>query len=130
MTNIQAAIGLAQIQRIKEIFEQKERVYDQYKKRLKDTVIFQKEPSGSVHSKWAVTIRVKNRDNVVKALSQEGIETRRVFIPLPMLPPYKEDMVLYPNALALYNEGITLPSFSELTNGEIGQICDIILRSM
>lgn len=151
MTNIQAAIGLAQLERMDEIMAEKRRVYERYKERLKNGYgfpFFADEPAGSKHSCWAVTISVKNPEKISVALAENGVESRRVFFPICDLPPYGKDTrmgasdfeydektCLYKkgcdclNARWLRNHGITLPSYSELTNSQIDTICDLVLAA-
>lgn len=135
MTNIQAALGLAQIERIEEILAEKSRVFYRYATKLRGAAIFAKQDPDNNHSHWAITIRVpcgggsERRDALAQALAHEGVETRPAFIPLPLLPPYKDDASKFPNAIALGAEGITLPSYPELTNREIDLICEVVLRS-
>jgi perosamine synthetase len=128
MTNVQAAIGLAQIERISEIMAEKERVFERYLGHLGH--LMAKTTPSSSHSKWAVAIKTPSRDKLVQALAHEGVETRPVFVPLPCLPPYLEPQVQerYPNATSLGKEGLVLPSYPELSNSEIDLICGAILR--
>lgn len=124
MTNIQAAIGLAQLERISEIMDEKRRVYDRYKSRLQGPT-FAAEPKGSKHSCWAVTVVVDDPDSVAKTLEKNGIESRRVFYPICDLPPYLGTGNC-PNARWLRDHGITLPSYSELKDEQIDGVCDLI----
>lgn len=126
MTNIQAAIGLAQLERIHEIIGEKERVYSRYKNNLKGVVDFATENELSTHSKWVVAIKTKNKDRIVFELNKKGIDTRPIFIPLNMLPPYKDKKNNYPQSSKLYENGLVLPSYPQLSNNEIDIICSTI----
>jgi perosamine synthetase len=124
MTNIQAAIGLAQLERINEIMNEKRRVYERYKSRLQGPV-FSAELPESKHSCWAVTVALNGPSSVAKVLEDKGIESRRVFYPICDLPPYLGTGDC-PNARWLREHGLTLPSYSELKDSQIDDICDIV----
>jgi len=125
MTNIQAALGLAQLERINEILEEKRRVYERYESQIGH--LMQSREPWSTHSYWAVTAKVGNPEAVSSILVQNGIETRRTFYPLSSLPPYAG---CCPNGAkeseALRETGLTLPSYPELSNREIDVICNLV----
>ena len=127
MTNIQAAIGVGQIERIGDIMAEKRRVYERYESRIGD--LMQRKEPFSVHSCWAVTARVGNPESISASLAENGVETRRTFYPLCDLPPYAGDC---PHGATesqkLRESGLTLPSYPELTNKEVDFVCDIVDR--
>ena len=141
MTNIQAAIGLAQLERMDQILDEKKRVFEAYQKRLKGA--FGKRAfigwplvhANSSHSYWAVTITVGDanpcsipmRDRIAEFLDSSDIETRPVFYPIPNLPPYR-GTGKSPNGQCLFKRGITLPSYPEMSQGEIDLVCDKVLE--
>ena len=130
MTNIEAAIGLAQIERFDEILTEKQRVFNLYKEKLRGIVGWPKQTPDSKHSCWAVTVLVPQRQHLMEALHQQGVETRPVFHPLSDLPPYRDTKGAdnCPNAKAFHAAGITLPSYPELSNAEVSMICDIVTK--
>jgi len=125
MTNVQAAIGLAQIERIDEIMSEKKRVYEFYERRLGQRMA--KQIDGSKHSFWAITVDVGNPEHISSVLAENGIESRRTFYSLCDLPPYKESCFGgCPVAQLVRASSITLPSYPELQNDDIRKICDIV----
>jgi perosamine synthetase len=132
MTNIQAAIGLAQLERLDQIQTEKARVFQEYRRRLIGKVGWPQQEMDTIHSCWSVTIRVPNPAKTMFSLGKEGIDTRRVFYPVSLLPPYKDvkGSDSCENAELLYLEGISLPSYAELSNDEIDKICDAVLRTI
>jgi perosamine synthetase len=134
MTSLQAALGLAQLGRIKEIMEEKERVFERYKNRLDQSVTFASEHANSEHSKWAVTIYSPCKDRIQKALEKAKIETRRVFHPVSSMPAYqhlcRHTLDTFEISQRISDNGLTLPSYPELKNKDIDQICDIVLRAV
>ncbi len=131
MTNICAAIGLAQIDKSKKILSEKKRVFLSYEKNLKNTQIkFLKIINNSKPSFWQIVIFVKNskiRDSLSRYLERKGIETRTSFPPIHTMPMYKKKLKSrLPKTKILANTGICLPSSPSLKNNEIKSICNHI----
>lgn len=126
MTNIEAAIGLAQLEKIKETLKLKRKIAEEYTKRLKDIpgIKCQGEEKWAKNVFWMYSILVppSERDALMFYLKENDIETRPFFYPAHILPPYKEKRGKYPNAELLGASGINLPSFPELTTEEIETI--------
>ena len=122
MTNICAALGLAQLERIDEILKDKDRMISEYKKNLKNVPISIHQEVGKVkHSYWMFTILAASeneRDKLRKYLAENGIETRPTFHPIHTMPMYLEKGK-YPVAEDLGERGINLPSYPDLTNSDI-----------
>ncbi len=135
MTNIQAAIGLAQLERINWHIERRIWLAAQYKLRLEsiDEIYMQPEVVWAKHVYWMNTIIVKKRDPLyrqalIEFLDSAGIETRPVFIPMHKLPPY---MALvndqsFDVADLLSDCGFNIPSFATITIEEVDYICNTI----
>lgn len=134
MTNICAAIGCAQLERIDKIIEKKRKIARWYQKELKDVdVSFQSEINGYYHSFWMFSILVRNiniRMLLRKKLLEEGIETRPLFYPAHTMPMYKENDGLYPVAENLGRRGINLPSYPDLSNKDVINIASIIKSNL
>jgi len=130
MTNICAAIGLAQLERIESILEQKQKVANLYKKFLADSSVTIHETNRDIfHSYWMVSILTQNKqekESTRKALSQNGVETRPLFHPIHTMPIYKKEGERLPVAQDLSTRGINLPSWPGLTKKEIEFICEKI----
>ena len=132
MTNIAAALGCAQIKRIEEILSLRHVINSEYQKRL-STMQVQLAPSANAEGSvpWLRNIFVNkssshNRDDIMKKLSQAGIESRPVFIPIYDLPPYadRNGKEKFPMSHLWANEGISLPLHTKLTNSDVNRICD------
>lgn len=125
MTNIQAAIGLSQIELIDEILEKKAKVIDLYKKYLSGIVEFQKVNEVCSSSNWLISIIPnEDKDILAKRLDEASIETRPFFQPVSSMPFYEE--VNNPISYFLGEKGISLPSYPYLEEDDIKLICDII----
>lgn len=130
MTNICAAIGLAQLERINEILANKRRIAELYKELLKDTK-FQVHPElGNVyHSYWMVSILVPlthERDQVRKHLANAGVETRPVFYPVHTMPMYSQKYQRHKVAEDIGWRGINLPSYPDLQTEEIVYVSEVL----
>jgi len=135
MTNLQAAVGVAQIERFPEIYTRKRYIAGIYKERLMElpTIEVQPEASWAENSYWMNSIILKencplDRDTLREKLSQHGIDTRPFFYPLHFLPPYKELEGKYPVSERLAAGGINLPSYPGLADDDINRICDLIIE--
>ncbi|MEO0900172.1 MAG: aminotransferase class I/II-fold pyridoxal phosphate-dependent enzyme [Bacteroidota bacterium] len=128
MTNLQAAIGVAQMERVDEILEKKMWLGATYNQAFNNVAGLITPPS-SPHAKdtfWLYTLRLEeeaNRDDIMGKLMANGIETRPVFFPLHEMPPYQAyNKGSYPNASQISLKGISLPSATTLKQEDINHI--------
>jgi len=136
MTNLQAAIGIGQLRRLKTFVKQKREIALSYEKLLANIpgISFQKEQAYAQSNYWMFSILVneqkfgRSRDELISYLKQKNIETRPFFYPLPLLPPYKTTQFSknFPVTKKIAAQGINLPTFASLTNKQIKYICDSI----
>ena len=130
MTNIQAAIGYAQLQRIDQILHLKRKVFNLYYNLLKDFVDFQF-LGNSISSYWLVSVLFKTEDQknkVVEKLNSNAIESRPLFYPIPDLPYFSSNNLEVIKSAKLRSNGLSLPSYPELKIIEINKICKIIIN--
>jgi len=135
MTNLQAAVGLAQLERFAERFARKEKIGEWYRTLLADVPeICLPEPiQGARCAPWMYTVLVQDHPSSSAAglaarLRDEGIETRPFFYPLPTLPPYRTQE-RYPVAEALARRGLCVPSSPRLTGADVERVADVIRRA-
>jgi perosamine synthetase len=130
MTNIEAAIGLAQLEQIDEIIIKKSNIAKTYNKFLNDDIYFHKSVNKKYfHSHWMNSILTKSsidRDKLRKKLLDSGIETRPTFYPAHMMPMYKNRKNILPVSENIGSRGVNLPSYPDLKTDEIIDICNII----
>lgn len=130
MTNICAAIGIAQLENIEEILFKKRLVAEWYGAELSSApIIFHHESEGVLHSYWMVSIQIKKqnqRDALRKFMMNYGIETRPLFYPLHSMPMYFKKGARYQVAEKISYHGINLPSYPELTKKDVRFISDKI----
>lgn len=130
MTNICAAIGLAQLEQADQFIERKREIASIYKKLLKGLPLQVHEESSDVfHSYWMFSILADNanrRDELRDFLSKAGIETRPLFYPVHTMPMYSIPFQSHIVAEDLGWRGLNLPSYPSLRDDEIVMICDTI----
>lgn len=133
LTNLQCALGLAQLERLTEFIDTRRQLAARYTEAFTNVagVTLQTEQAGGKSSWWMFSIRVGDhdtRDRVMTALSQSGIETRPLFWPLHMLPPYKGSKGDCPVAELIGLAGLNLPSGGHVTQHDVQRIVQIVAR--
>lgn len=139
MTDIQAAIGLAQFRRYPELLQKRKTIIERYDAALKPLGIrtlahYTQEHTSSGHlyitrvfRKNGEPITDEERREIIIKMAERGIATNVHYKPLPMMTGYRKlgfDIADYPNAYALYSNEITLPLFSRLTDEEVDYIIE------
>lgn len=126
MTNIEAAIGVAQMEIASSILEMKRRLAEAYRSDLSGLPLRTHDPIGDVvHSHWMCSVIVddpKDRDPLRVHLSERGIETRPFFRQAHRMP-HCSAQGDFPVGESLSARGINLPSYPGLTSGQVGRIC-------
>ena len=139
MTDIHAAIGLAQMERYPALLKRRREIIEKYDRAFKPLGVhtlphFTDEHISSGHL-YLTRIFKKNgepvsdgeRREIIIKLAERGITTNVHYNPLPMMTGYKKlgfDIKDYPNAYAHYANEISLPLFSRLTDEEVDYIID------
>lgn len=135
MTGMQAALGVAQVDRIETFINQKRKLAANYNNLLKQVSFLQLPPekSWAKNVYWMYGIVVKKgfgftRDDLMNYLSREGIDTRTFFCPMGKQPFLKDASVEThtPVADTLWETGLYLPSSCNLEEDKINYICDRI----
>jgi perosamine synthetase len=130
MTNICAALGLAQLERCDSFLARKRQIAAWYREHFSGLPITMQAQDQRVrHSHWLVTILCPTGINVValrELLAQAGVETRSVFHPMHTLPIYDGSSEAFPNAQEISSRGICLPSWPGLTEPQVRMIADTV----
>lgn len=132
MTNIQAAIGLAQFEHIEPIIQAKIDNATWYMEELANLPVVFHKPSekGIVHTYWMCSILCEDmytRDHLRSYLKENGVETRPTFNTIHTMPMYIDNNNRgFPVAQSLAERGMNLPSYPQLTRNDIKEICNII----
>jgi perosamine synthetase len=129
MTNLQAALGCAQLEHIRSIASERQRVLDRYKSALKamEGVTIQRPAANSAPLIWAIAVRLspemypQGRDAVAIALAARGIETRPGFQTPSEMNYFATQFFAVSDQLGRWV--ISLPTFPDLEDADIDFIC-------
>jgi len=139
MSSMQAALGLAQLERIDELIERKRQIFAWYQEDLAkvEGITLNREPIGTKNTYWMVTVILDHKfgikkERLIELMSTRNIDCRPFFHPLSSLPAYghlskakearKRNQVSY--QISPY--GINLPSSLSITKEEIVYVCEVL----
>jgi perosamine synthetase len=143
MSSMQAALGLAQLERIEELVGRKREIFAWYADELRalDGVTLNHETAGVKNTYWMVTAVLKPelgiaKETLIERLSSEGIDVRPFFYPLSMLPAYEKT----PQAIAARQQNrvgyaisahaINLPCGMNMTRELVAKVCVSLRRAI
>jgi perosamine synthetase len=134
MTNLQAALGVGQMERIDEILAAKKRIAQSYNKALADIDWIELPPQSfwSENVFWLYSIILQEnsqftRDELSEYLSEQGIETRPLFPCIHNQPIYNSNQFL-PVAELLSQQGLSLPSYITITDKHLSFVISTIKK--
>lgn len=137
MTNIQAAIGVAQLERWDQIIAAKRKIQRWYDAHIPDVRLITVQPTPGMQPVcWLYTVLLNatsnslGRDALIAALKTEGIDCRPIFYPIPAMPPYWDEnwAALYPVARVISEQGFSLPSSVEMSDKDLMRVTDRLSR--
>lgn len=129
MTNLQAALGVAQMERIEQFIEKRGQLMEWYRRGLggisKLRLNYDEPGVKSVY--WMVCVEIEGieetkRAEIMARLKTEGVDTRPYFYPVSDMPMYSRAHT--PVAHAVSVRGLNLPSYTDLSETDVGQICN------
>lgn len=137
ITNMQAAVGLAQLKKLDRFLEKKKKIANWYREEFRDLIdkkIITPHPKmpWAQNVVWLYTILLNNktekeRDEIINKLKTMGVETRPFFYPLHLMPPYKSNQK-FPVAEKISAGGISLPSSVKLSREQVAYIADALRK--
>jgi perosamine synthetase len=145
MTNVAAAILCAQLQRSEHILRRRREIVSRYETRLGSHPMIETQTPGAdvFRSPWMATVLIESRkdaclvqerksarDLVAEALGREGVETRPFFVPIPDLPCYGHASGPFPVSRDLASRGLNLPTYFDLSDSDVDEICELLLSSL
>ncbi len=132
MTDIMASIGLAQLSRYENLLKRRKEIIKKYHEGLKDCHVQllqhdteQMQSSGHLYLVRLLGKNERERNEVIKKLADIGITTNVHYKPLPMMTAYRNmgfDIKNFPNAYDMYQNEITLPLHTLLTDEQVEYI--------
>ncbi len=137
MTNIQAALGVAQLERIEQIVERKRAIAHSYTEQLKDLAGLELpvEEPWAKNVYWVYGIIIKentgmNGKQFAERLAERGVDTRPFFLGMHEQPVFhKMGLFLnekYPVAERFARQGLYIPSGLTIKESDINYVCDAI----
>ncbi|HLJ95097.1 MAG TPA: DegT/DnrJ/EryC1/StrS family aminotransferase [Gemmataceae bacterium] len=139
MSSLQAALGLAQLERVEELVARKRQIFGWYRERLEGVpgLTLNAEPAGTKNSYWMVTVLLddpdcRSKSDWMAALAEHGIDTRPFFHPLSSLPAYRdlpqaeEAAARNRHAYGVGRRGLNLPSGLNLTEQKVEYVCKVL----
>lgn len=138
MTNLQAAIGVAQLERIDEFLQRRRALFEIYDSVFAGDSRIELLPHNdwSEKSFWLYTVLLNDagedaRDALITRIARRGVDARPGFYPMHAMKPYKEfSRGDYPVSTYLAANSINLPSSPGLSKTEIRHIADVFLEEM
>lgn len=134
MSNVSAAIGVAQLEKLNEYIEAKRKHAKLYNELLNGVmgITFPVEKDEVKNAFWLYSVLIEDdyhlkRDEVIFKLKENGIQSRPFFMPVHEMPPYKKcKHGNMPVTIELSEKGINLPSSVGLKENEIYEVCEIL----
>lgn len=140
MTDIMASIGIAQLKRYPDLLKRRKEIIEKYNEGLADLDVrvlkhYGDDFSSSGHL-YLVRLNGKTREKcnkIIIKMAEAGVATNVHYKPLPLLTAYKDlgfDIKDYPNAYAMYENEITLPLHTKLSDEEVDYVIDTFRKSL
>jgi perosamine synthetase len=136
MTNVAAAIGLGQLEKIEWHLERRAKIASWYRERLRGVpqLTSQREKEWARHVYFMFSVVLENsfpsgRDDIIARLHARGVETRPIIYPIHNLPPYLNPFRSddYPVANRIGLRGISLPTWAGLSRDNVSYVCDCLV---
>ena len=142
MTDIMAALGLVQMERYEGLLKRRQEIVARFNEALKDMPVAVLNHKGDdhcgSHHLYMVRLLGKTREDankVIEQMAERGIACNVHYKPLPMMTAYKSlgfDIANYPNAYHLFENEVTLPLHTKLTDEDVEYVitnfCDIVSK--
>ncbi len=129
MSNLQAAVGVAQLKKIDWVVKKRRHIASKYKELFKNAegIRFANEMPWAKSTYWCstITVRKKARNLLIKELLENNVETRPFYHSLNLLPMYKTKYHC-PVSENLGYTGLTLPSVSKITDKQIVRVATLV----
>jgi len=137
MTDIMAAIGLRQLDRYRELLERRSEIVAEYDKTCDELgishLIHHTELIDSSNHLYLIRIpgiEETQRNKIIERMAVNGVATNVHYKPLPMMTAYGKDWSKYPNSYDYYQNLITLPLHTLLSDDDVKYICEVLTESV
>jgi len=133
MTNLQAALGYAQLERVNELLLKKKQIFKMYEKHLVDQpkIKLNRTNDWAENTFWQICVEIegydlKMRDELMMKLKEKSVDSRPYFYPMSDMPMYKSADT--PVTHDVYQRGICLPTYFDLSDNDIRYICEVLVE--
>ena len=135
MSNVLAAIGVAQMEVVEDRVDKKREIFEWYKEFLDDIeeIEFMPELENSRGNRWLTAMIFKNTDynKIMEALEEINVESRPLWKPMHMQPLFKDTKsYLDGTSEELYNHGLCVASSTTMIKDDVKMICSIIKEKL
>lgn len=124
MSNVLAALGLAQTERLEAFLEERKEIEAAYNELLSDIRGIDILPSRDVL--WIYDLWAHKRDELMEFLKTRGIETRPFFKPMSMQPMYLDKKYLKTRAYVASQQGVQIPTFNGMSKEDLARVASAI----
>lgn len=131
ITDLQSAVGLAQLDKLPKVIKRKLEIYERYRLRLSELseIQFLQIEDGSSFVPFRVVLICEELEQLILHLEHDDIQTRRFFYPLHKQPCFdRGNDEQFSNAIYGYEHGICLPVFPTLRYEQVDYVCEKILE--
>ena len=133
MSNVLAAIGVAQMEVLEKRVQRRREIFALYNRELGsiEEIAFMPEVDKGKGNRWLTTLTLERTDpnRLITALEVENIESRPLWKPMHLQPLFEDAMVVEDGTSEmLYMRGVCLPSGSSMQDAEVLRVCDIIKK--
>ncbi|MDD2267540.1 UDP-N-acetylbacillosamine transaminase [Sulfuricurvum sp.] len=133
MSNILAAIGVAQMEVLQERIAARRQIFEWYREVLNDIeeITFMPELSQAKGNRWLTTLTFEHSDptRIRLALEEENIESRPLWKPMHMQPLFKEALCFQNGtSQSLFEKGLCLPSGTQMNRNDVDRVCSILKK--
>jgi perosamine synthetase len=150
LSDLQAAVGIAQVERLDELLNARDNVAARYRERLtqlgaepagedeQDDIVLPCENNGEARRGWFVFVVQlpvgTDRDAVISSLEQRGVASKAYLPCIHLLPPYRERFGFvggeFPIAERVSERSLALPFFTAMTEGQVDRVCTALAEAL
>lgn len=136
LSNIQAAVGVAQLEKIRSFIKKKKDIYNFYKKKIYKIpgLKLAQRPKYADNNNWMMTIILKKefrykKDILIKKLTKKNIQTRSMWLPIHLQKKYIEyERYKISKSIELFNSSINIPCSTNLSSDQMNKVTSILLN--
>lgn len=135
LTNLQAALGCAQMERIEELMQKRQQIYEWYQENLNQQtgIRLNRTNDWASNCYWLICVELegfdeKTRDEFMKTLKEKGVDSRPYFYPMSAMPYFETAET--PITHQVYQKGLSLPTYFDLQKEDVVHICTVFKQCL